>query len=233
MQMRAAWRCLPLAGLALLVTAAGAHAADTSMIGGQATAYTGGRMSGGHFDNERSWSFTVSGARWAHENLVNIPVEQVTGRLQWWDQYFVGIGVSKTLVSGLPFGNFSLLSNSRLELEGQYLRHFGRMDYGEAVAALVWRTPDLALPGDFTINGGFGAGLSYTFTTPLLETIRRNRTAQKLLVYLGFEMEITHASMPNVSIVPRLHHRSGMYGMVGPRGDGSNYIGLGLRFKIP
>ena len=49
---------------------------------------------------------------------------------------------------------------------------------------------------------------------------------------MGFEAEFTHASQPNIHLVAKLHHRSGVYGLVSPRHTGSNFIGGGVRFDI-
>lgn len=166
-----------------------------------------------------------------HENLGRIPGEAKRGTLAWWDQYFIGAGLTKVVAQDLP-GDLPLLRRSRLELEGLYVHHFGTMQYPEVAAALHLRTPDLAAPGGLSVNGAVGYGLSYTLKMPHLESVRTDRTAQKLLAYLSFELELTHAALPAVQFVPRLHHRSGMFGLIGPKGDGSNYVGLGLRTRL-
>jgi hypothetical protein len=107
------------------------------------------------------------------------------------------------------------------------------MVHPEVTAAFVLRSPDVNVWGGLRLNVAVGEGLSYAFRTPELEGVRGERSAQKLLNYLTFEVEIAHAALPGVSIVPQLHHRSGLYGLIGPRGDGSNYVGIGVRFDLP
>lgn len=181
---------------------------------------------------QRSWHATVYAAKWAHDNLGNLPRQAARGDLEWWDQYFVGAGLSRVLLPGLPVA-VPILQDSQIELEGQYLHHFGEMDYPEVTLAFYLRSPDLALPGELSVNAAFGQGLSYAFKEPLLESARKDRAPQKLLAYLAFELELSHDALPNMQLVPRLHHRSGAYGVIGPRGDGSNYMGLGVRVSLP
>jgi hypothetical protein len=49
---------------------------------------------------------------------------------------------------------------------------------------------------------------------------------------MGLETEFTHESTPNAHFFLKLHHRSGIYGLISPRKTGSNYIGAGLRWDI-
>jgi hypothetical protein len=179
---------------------------------------------------ERSGHLTLYGTKWVHENLLGIAVQAATRRLDFRDQYFASVAYSQVLIRDLPM--LGRLRDSSLELEGQLVRHFGTMTHPEATAAIVWRSPEATFGGT-SVNFAVGKGLSYAFGTPHLEGVRRDREVQRLMSYLSFEAEVSHAALPNLSLVPRLHHRSGAYGLVGPRGDGANYIGLGLRFDIP
>jgi hypothetical protein len=181
---------------------------------------------------ERNWHGTLYGAKWVHENLGDVFWRGARNDLEWWDQYFVGVGLSRVLLQDFSFP-INAIGRGSIELEGTYVYHFGEMEHPEITGALLWRTPDLALFGPLSVNAAAGKGLSYAFKAPSLETEQSNHSAQRLMTFLAFELEFQHASMPNMSLVPRLHHRSGMYGVVGPRGDGSNYVGLGLRVSVP
>ncbi len=63
------------------------------------------------------------------------------------------------------------------------------------------------------------------------ELVRGHDTVQ-LQYYMGFEAEYAHASWERLSVFTRLHHRSGMYGMISPSKTGSNFIGIGLRLHF-
>jgi hypothetical protein len=181
---------------------------------------------------QRSAHVSLFATQWVHDNLLGIGVNAAARRLDFRDQYFVSVAYSQVLIRDLPILG-RRLQHSSIELEGQLVQHFGLMHHPEATAAIVWRSPDAELPGGAAINLALGAGLSYAFEEPHLEGVRQGRDVQKLLSYLSFELELSHPELPGVSLVPRLHHRSGAFGLVGPRGDGSNYIGIGFRLDLP
>ena len=52
----------------------------------------------------------------------------------------------------------------------------------------------------------------------------------RTLVLALFEAEWRSASSPALAVVTRIHHRSGVYGLVAPRGVGSNFATLGVRY---
>jgi hypothetical protein len=49
---------------------------------------------------------------------------------------------------------------------------------------------------------------------------------------MAFETAFTPKSNRNLSAFLRLHHRSGIYGVISPRRTGSNYVGAGLRWTF-
>lgn len=50
--------------------------------------------------------------------------------------------------------------------------------------------------------------------------------------YMAFELEYAAPQWERVSVIARLHHRSGIYGLVSPSTTGSNFFGAGLRWDI-
>ena len=71
-------------------------------------------------------------------------------------------------------------------------------------------------------------GISYNTQVSLYEkTFRENYS--KLLNYLGFEVEAVVS--PEVSLVGRIHHRSGAFGTYNGVTEGSNAYLLGLRYR--
>jgi hypothetical protein len=54
----------------------------------------------------------------------------------------------------------------------------------------------------------------------------------KVLFYLGFDLTLSLASLPNTELVFRVHHRSGGYGTLGAikEGNNANVIGIRQRF---
>lgn len=183
---------------------------------------------------DRRWHLSVYGSQWVNADLIEIPERSLTGVLEREQAYFVGLGLTRVLVPSfsipVPGTDFAFRGN-RLELEGQLLRHFGDQDHWEGTLALVFRTGQIPIAGGLSVNFAFGEGLSYSSSPPALEGSFRVEPS-RLLNYLSFEAEFSHASLPGVYVVPRIHHRSGVFGLIAPKESGSNYIGVGLRLDL-
>ena len=88
------------------------------------------------------------------------------------------------------------------------------------IGARVWVQPWLS----FSVV----EGISYNTDVSLYEkTFRENYT--QLLNYLGFEVEAAVSS--DLSLVGRIHHRSGAFGTFDGVSEGSNGYLLGLRYR--
>ncbi|NBJ10783.1 hypothetical protein [Microvirga arsenatis] len=184
--------------------------------------------------HQREWHLTAYGSQWVNADLLEIPERAVTGRLAAEPAYFMGAGLSRVIVPSfsipLPGTDFAFHGN-RIELEAQVLRHFGDQSHWEGTIALMFRTGRIPLFGGLSVNLAFGEGLSYASERPRLEgSFRVERS--RFLNYLAFEAEFSHASLPGVYFVPRIHHRSGIFGLVAERESGSNFIGAGIRVDL-
>jgi len=184
--------------------------------------------------SERRWYATGYLSRWVNADLLEVPERAATGNLHFSDANFAGIGLSRVIVPSftipLPFTDAALRGN-RIEIEGQVLRHFGGQDHWESTLALMFRTGQIPLAGGLSLNFAVGEGLSYASARPRFEgaiNVRPTRT----LNYLAFEAEFAHSSMPGVSLVARLHHRSGVFGLIAPQKSGSNFVGAGIRIDL-
>ena len=95
--------------------------------------------------------------------------------------------------------------------------------FGEGILGLgarVWLQPWL--------NVGFIEGISYNSSVSLYEKTFRTNYSQ-LLNYLGFEIEA--AVSPDLSLVGRIHHRSGAFGTFNGVTEGSNAYLVGVRYR--
>ena len=144
----------------------------------------------------------------------------------------LGIGLQKRIMRSGPLA---------VELEADLFSHIAKeqkggefnqitpyadlppQSFGEAVigiGARVWVQPWLS----FSIV----EGVSYNTSVSLYEkTFRENYT--RLLNYLAFEVEAAVTS--DLSIVGRIHHRSGAFGTYSGVTEGSNGYLLGLRYR--
>jgi hypothetical protein len=178
----------------------------------------------------RQGSVTLVAAKWAEFNLPQFPVRLITADLNFRSPYLIAVGVNRVVVH--DFSILGLKGNS-VELEGQLAKHFGGQDHVEATLGATLRTGELRLIGTSSVNLGWTNGLSYAFEKPAYEMgtsgIRGVDTRQ-LQYYLGIETEFTPSSTSPVNLILKIHHRSGIYGLISPQRTGSNYLGGGIRF---
>jgi hypothetical protein len=185
---------------------------------------------------DRTWFATVYGGQWFSESAPNPGQTLGTQDAGFQDSYFVSALLSRVLMrelkTELPLVG-PLIDDSSIELEGQIGHHFGLQDHAEVTLALLWRSRDFVMPlTNGRLNLAVGEGLSYALSRPAYEGVSHGQEPRKFLNYLTLEAEFSHPSLPGVSVVPRVHHRSGIYGVIAPRGSGSNFIGIGLRIAL-
>lgn len=131
---------------------------------------------------------------------------------------------------GTPFAQGE---HTRLEFEGQYVRHSGLQNHWElnAVMALRW----MDFPWDHYVDTrlALGNGLSYASELPPLEPggeIDEDEASNRWLNYVMVEAEFKPPGTTCWSGFVRIHHRSGIFGAFGGVSGGSNFVGLGLRY---
>jgi hypothetical protein len=185
---------------------------------------------------DRTLYVSAYASQWVDPNLLEIPGRLLTGDLETRRAYFLGGGLGYVLVPRfevpLPFCAGCALRGNSIELEGVVLKHFDRQDHWEVAGGAFARTGQIPLFLGAGLNLAAGAGLSYALSDPDLESGRGGRRGvdtYRLQFYLAFETELAHGAVPGWSLVGRVHHRSGGYGILTERGSGSNFIGLGLR----
>jgi hypothetical protein len=189
------------------------------------------QLANGWFD-----SATVYAAQGADHNLTELPGKIVTADIAWDKSYFTAISAGKTRgtlgasmasLNDTPFGAISH------GYEVILVKHRGLQSNLEASAAYMLRTPTAYL-GPVGVSFGTGAGLSYAFGTPSYEDGPKNDPDRRYRLQLLalFELEWRLRDVDNVSLVTRVHHRSGVYGLIAPRNVGSNFLAAGIRFQF-
>jgi hypothetical protein len=207
---------------ALLILIQGLNAASV-----QADTLTADRM----FD-----SVSVYAGQGVNHNLKEIPGRIASDSLDWDKTYFTALGLGKirgTLGQSLESLQSTPLAAIQHGYEMVLVQHRGLQCDTELGAAYMLRTPDLQM-GALGVNFGAGAGLSYALGTPSYEdgsTIDPGRHYR--LQFLGlFELEWRMREFDNLSVISRVHHRSGVYGLIAPSHVGSNFLALGVRYKF-
>ena len=119
----------------------------------------------------------------------------------------------------------------RLEVEGQIGKHWGYQKHWETNAALVLRW--LKFPWDRHVDSSFaiGDGISYASEDPQIEVDKLGRTS-KILNYLLLELECAIPDQDKWSVFMRIHHRSGIYGLIDGVSGGSNMLTGGVRLRF-
>ena len=169
-------------------------------------------------------------------NLPNLPGKLASGDLPWDDSRFVGLYASR---EGRTLGQASALldrtwfRNVRQGFTGSLLKHSGLQTNWEAGVAYTLATPALRL-GPVATSLKVGGGYSYAFSRPsyedgpFAEPDRRYRGQFLLLVENHWRL----ADSDKWSVVLRVHHRSGVYGLVAPRNVGSNFLAVGVERRL-
>jgi len=107
------------------------------------------------------------------------------------------------------------------------VKHRGLQDHFESSVAYRLNTPYLGM-GLAQARLGYSLGLSYAFGEPTYERTT-DGGHDRLLTYMAYEFELKLRDYERLSVVTRIHHRSGAYGLFAPRGSGSNFLAVGLR----
>ncbi|MBS3804451.1 MAG: hypothetical protein KGY54_07875 [Oleiphilaceae bacterium] len=120
------------------------------------------------------------------------------------------------------------------DAEGQLVRHFGDQDHFEVNALLVARWHPPALQDTVQTAIAVGEGFSYATAVPPLEPrdAREDEESARFLNYLMLEVELAPPGARRWSGFLRIHHRSGIFGLISNVKGGSNFIGLGLRRRF-
>jgi hypothetical protein len=179
---------------------------------------------------------TVYGGQGVDHNLRNIPEAFVSNNIVWDKSYFAGVGLGKTGPElGQSFGRFQ--SSAWAELiqgfELLMLKHHGLQRNAELGAAYLLRTPDLQM-GPLGVNLAAGTGLSYATGKPTYEDGPREDLERRyrLQLLLLFELEWKLRNVDRLTLATRIHHRSGVFGLIAPPHVGSNFITVGLRYRF-
>lgn len=126
----------------------------------------------------------------------------------------------------------NLFDKIDFELEGQVVKHVEGQHHWEFNALVVARW--LWFPWNHLLKTSFavGEGLSLATETPAFEEKYHGEKTNKFLNYLMFEFDFALPGTPQWSLVTRLHHRSGIYGLFRGVHGASNALGLGIRYHF-
>jgi hypothetical protein len=170
-----------------------------------------------HEPSTNPWFMTVLGGVYSGSQLLEIPMH-----LELKDSYTFGVSVSK------QFAEFTRFM--RLEGELQVLKHFGDQDHWEFTGSVNLRWVVFPWNKYIETTAAVGEGLSWATEIPALEKADpTNSENSQLLNYIL--LEVTFAVPDSAwSLVTRIHHRSGAWGLFGH--SGSNILEAGIRYRF-
>jgi hypothetical protein len=191
-----------------------------------------------NWERERSgeWSLGVVRTQWVETRLPLFPKNLVTGNLRPRQSF------ATTLVATKRLGTLDIaperwwgVSGIGVEAEGTLSVHDGYQDHVEATAGVMLRSPGLDWDGVGRFGLGWANGFSYAFSAPKFERGAsgvRGLDSERFQYYMAFEATFSPEGAPNMELFTRLHHRSGIYGVISPDNTGSNMLGGGVRFRF-
>jgi hypothetical protein len=176
---------------------------------------------------DKKWFFTIYGGTGTNSSLG----QTLTGKTsEFYDSFFNGENYI-----GLEIGRkiANLGKNFQIEVTGQARQHFNEADYLALETALVLRWHIARNSNFLNASLAVGDGLSYVTDLPQVEANRPNSFKKSnLLNYVLIETTFSLPKNPNWSLVLRLNHRSGVFGIFNGARDGSNNLSVGIRHSF-
>ncbi|MFC1747194.1 hypothetical protein ACFL2V_00150 [Pseudomonadota bacterium] len=165
--------------------------------------------------------FTLYNGKYTDDRLGDVLLSKQVDQL---DAYLAVVALSHVF----PLEN----AKHQWEIEAQLGKHYRGQHHSELNLLAIYRWQKT--PWDHILNTSFalGDGLSYASEIPPLELASTtNIGASRLLNYILVEMTVAPPHVKNWSIVARVHHRSGVYGLFNDVEGGSNVIAMGIKFR--
>lgn len=141
------------------------------------------------------------------------------------DDWLVGVAVSRHAAT--MFGQIDL------EPEIGIARRLGRQNETEVWAALYARYRGFPWDEVVTTTAALSTGFSYATDVSEVEIDRAGEgEADRLLHYFSPEITFALPRRPDLELVFRFHHRSGVFGIVSDARGGAHYGTVGIRFRF-
>ncbi len=117
------------------------------------------------------------------------------------------------------------------EIEAQLAKHYRGQDHWEVNLVAIYRWQYFPWNHRLRTTLAIGDGLSYAAEIPPLEEASKtNVGATRLLNYILVETTFAPPEVSDWSLVVRVHHRSGIFGLFDDVEGGSNIIAAGIKF---
>lgn len=169
---------------------------------------------------ENKWYLTLYGGQGADSDLG----EMLTFQADFKNVYLLALAVER--------GLYTYKDKLRFEVEGIVVKYFGRQENAEFDALVIARWLDFPWNNHLQTTFAVGDGLSVATEVPEFEKERRNGNTAQVLNYLMFELTFGLPQLPRWSLITRIHHRSGMFGLFDGVHGAFNSLCFGLRYEL-
>jgi hypothetical protein len=117
-----------------------------------------------------------------------------------------------------------------IDIEGLFAQHAGKQRHQEIAAAAYLRLDNIPTP--IIESVAVGDGFSYATAIPDIEAAEDKKTA-RFLNFLSIEATSPPLGGSDLSAFVRVHHRSGVFGLInGVKDVDSNFVCMGVRYKF-
>ena len=177
------------------------------------------REKSGNIKTDKNWFVSFYGGQVSDDKAREV----LSLNADYVDSYFCAFAAGK------KFANYRGYID--MEAEGQIVKHWDFQDHFEFNALFIFRW--LPFPWDEYLDTSFavGDGCSYATKDPEIEVQEEGETSN-ILNYLMLELAFILPGQTNLSIFLRLHHRSGIFGLIDGVHGGSNATGIGFRYNF-
>jgi len=123
--------------------------------------------------------------------------------------------------------------HARWEVEANVVQWFGEQDHQEINGLILLRWMTFPWDAFLDTSFAFGNGLSFATSEPdLEEQLHPDTGTSQVLYYIAVEFDFALPRAEHWSTILRVHHRSGVFGLVNDVNGGSNALTLGLRYAF-
>lgn len=160
------------------------------------------------------------------------------GAYRFANQQLIAFSLTRELFSVGELTKVGWLDPLKLEVEGVVDYHWGNWPLGkhhqefvELIGSFNLRWHRFPWNNTVLTTMAIGDGVSYTPVIPTYE-IHLNNSSTYALNYLMFDVTFAHPKYPQLALLLRWHHRSGIFGLIDGVTGGSDFFTVGLKYTF-
>jgi hypothetical protein len=142
------------------------------------------------------------------------------------DDHIIATAISREM--------WTILRRWHLEPEVGIAQRFGQQNATEVWGGLFFRYKGFPWDNVVVTTAAFSLGLNYASKVTDVEESQANegQSGSRLMHYFAPEITFASPRHPNLELLFRFHHRSGLFGIVGDSFGGAQYGTVGVRVRF-